>query len=423
MLKKFKFVTLAVLLMLPTILFSQITTYSPYSRFGLGNMVHQGSARNFAMGGIGLALRDDNLINPLNPASYSEQDTLSFLFDAGLNGNHKIMRSNTQRMALNNSGLNHILMGFPITRWFKSSIGLLPYSRVGYNIVEFDLVPNIGIIDYAYEGAGGLNKVLWGNAVKLNRYVSVGINASYLFGSLTQSRTVDFPSDGNIFSTVNRRRVIINDFYFTYGLQVNIPLQNNLKLTGGVIFEPKTKASAYNDMFLENILRFGTTMVRDTAMNVTGEKGYVNLPSNFGVGLSLRNSNKFIIGADFYSQDWSNTMILGQTDSLTRSNSIRIGGQFQPEPDDFRNYFNRIKYRAGFYYTQTYLKIRGEQINDFGFSLGLGLPFRNTKTTFNFAIEYGQKGTLAQNLIKENHLTFNFSLSLYDFWFFKRRIE
>ena len=423
MLTKLKFFSIALLLMLPSFLHSQLTSFSPYSRFGLGDMVLQGSARNYAMGGIGLALRDGNYINYLNPASYSEQDTLSFLFDAGLSGSYTTMKSATQNFSLNNGGLSHIIMGFPITRWYKSSLGLVPYSRVGYKVVDFALVPDIGIVDYYYNGSGGLNKALWGNSVRFNKYLSAGVNVSYLFGSLTQTRTIRIPSDEDSFATESRGRVIINDFYFTYGLQLTLPVFKDLNLTAGMIYEPKKEVTAYNDMFVENILRTSTAIARDTVKNITGEKGTVNLPSNLGFGMVLRNSNKLILGADFYLQDWSKTLILGQADSLTNSKSLRIGGQYQPDFSDFRNYFKRIQYRAGVHYTETYLKLRGEQLKDYGLTLGVGLPFRNTKTTFNFAVDIGKRGTLAQNLILENYVVFNFSLSLYDFWFYKRRID
>lgn len=423
MLKKAKFLILAGLLALPSLSFTQLTTYSPYSRFGLGDLVLQGSARNYAMGGIGLALRDGNHINYINPASYSEQDTLTFLFDAGLSGNYKVMQTTSQSLSLNNAGLNHIIMGFPITNWFKSSIGLVPYSRVGYKIVDYELIPDIGIVDYSYEGSGGLNKAFLGNSIRINKNISLGVNASYLFGSLTRGRGVSFPSDQDIFATQSRGRVIINDFYFTYGMQFTMPVMKDYTITAGIIYEPQSKVKAYNDMFVENILVTSTAVTRDTIINSTGEKDHVNLPSNLGMGLTLRNGNKLIVGADFYTQDWSNTRILGEADSLTKSNSIRVGIQYQPDETDFRNYFKRIQYRAGFHYAQTYLTIRGQQLSDYGISLGFGLPFKNTRTTFNFAVDYGQRGTLTQNLIKENYFNFNFSLSLYDFWFFKRRID
>ena len=48
---------------------AQTNANSPYSRFGLGLMNQPGFVRNRAMGGVGIALRDNRYINYLNPAS------------------------------------------------------------------------------------------------------------------------------------------------------------------------------------------------------------------------------------------------------------------------------------------------------------------------------------------------------------------
>ncbi len=41
----------------------QFNTYSPYTRFGLGDLAKQGFAQNLAMGGTGLAIHERNRIN------------------------------------------------------------------------------------------------------------------------------------------------------------------------------------------------------------------------------------------------------------------------------------------------------------------------------------------------------------------------
>ncbi|HCY00230.1 MAG TPA: hypothetical protein DG754_08845, partial [Bacteroidales bacterium] len=52
--------------------FSQsLTTNSPYSRYGLGEIRTQGYANTKAMGGISQGIRQGTWINYLNPASYT----------------------------------------------------------------------------------------------------------------------------------------------------------------------------------------------------------------------------------------------------------------------------------------------------------------------------------------------------------------
>lgn len=43
-------------------------SYSPYSMFGVGKIASDGSAYNYSMGGIGIGMRDNGVINLANPS-------------------------------------------------------------------------------------------------------------------------------------------------------------------------------------------------------------------------------------------------------------------------------------------------------------------------------------------------------------------
>lgn len=62
-----------------TVVCAQISTNSPYTRYGLGDMFDQSFTNNAAMGGVGYALRTPEHINAMNPASYTAVDSLSFI--------------------------------------------------------------------------------------------------------------------------------------------------------------------------------------------------------------------------------------------------------------------------------------------------------------------------------------------------------
>ena len=72
-------------LFISTPLFGQFNTYSPYTRFALGDLTQPGIAQNLGMGGTGLAIHENNRINYLNPAAFSALDSTSVYFDVGLN--------------------------------------------------------------------------------------------------------------------------------------------------------------------------------------------------------------------------------------------------------------------------------------------------------------------------------------------------
>jgi hypothetical protein len=56
-------------------------------------------------------------------------------------------------------------------------------------------------------------------------------------------------------------------------------------------------------------------------------------------------------------------------------------------------------------------------------SFGLGLPLRNTNTSVNISGEFGRRGTLDQNLLRETYGILSINLSLSDIWFVKRKFK
>ena len=82
-------------------------TYSPYSVFGIGDLYPQGTTRERAMGGVGIAGRDPRYINLMNPAAISARDTLSFVFDAGMVADNRVFRQGDLKSANNTLNINN----------------------------------------------------------------------------------------------------------------------------------------------------------------------------------------------------------------------------------------------------------------------------------------------------------------------------
>lgn len=137
---------------------------SPYSSKGFGYLSNVNNLQNKSMGGIGIGTRKHYTINLINPASLTAIDTTSFVFEGGVVGHYTTLKTEYTNEAVSSASLDHLLFGFPITKWWKSSLGLLPYSTVGYNVVDIDYSEDIGNILYEFEGSGGLSKFYWSNA-------------------------------------------------------------------------------------------------------------------------------------------------------------------------------------------------------------------------------------------------------------------
>ena len=83
----------------------------------------------------------------------------------------------------------------------------------------------------------------------------------------------------------------------------------------------------------------------------------------------------------------------------------------------------KSKYRIGLFYENSYLMLNEKQINSYGLTFGLGLPFTKSRSSVNLSAELGQTGTTQNDLIKESYVKFTLHFLLYDRWFMKRKFD
>lgn len=415
----------------------QTNTYSPYSRYGLGEMVHPGFGPSSALGGVGTGLRIPNQINYLNPASYTSQDTLSFLFDVGVKGINTTFATtdlSDERFTFN---MDHLAISFPVTKWLYSSFGLMPYSNVGYNITERDNIPATDkLVDYQYEGTGGLNTFYFGNSFQIGNHIALGFNAAYLFG------VIEYQSVGNILNndttsmqgalnTSLSERLEIRDFIGNAGIQVFGNIAGKHRLVLGATVEPENDIRvfhSYEKAKLNPVSIIGSDGEKDTLSIVNEEIEHLTLPLNFSVGISYHYGGKFLFTGEYDQRDWSKYTFLDKGEKLTKNSSYRFGFQYTPNVatlrrGTFTSYIERTNFRIGTYYTNSYLQIREHQVKDFGITFGLGLPFGSSKSKLHLTYQYGKRGTTDNNLIREDYSIFTVGISLYDLWFYKPKFD
>ena len=80
-----KYLFLLSLSLISANVFSQLSTNSPYSRFGLGNLSNSVSQAQSAIGGNSVVFCNSEVINSNNAATYSTFKAKSFLFSTSLN--------------------------------------------------------------------------------------------------------------------------------------------------------------------------------------------------------------------------------------------------------------------------------------------------------------------------------------------------
>jgi hypothetical protein len=404
-------------------LFAQIRIVSPYSRFGVGDLSDNNNAWNLSMGQLGIGLYNPRHVNYTNPASYSAFDSLSFVFQGGLSGEFVSLKSDYQSVNRNYASLGYLLFGMPVNRWWKTSIGLVPFSDVGYNVANYEEYPNSGTVVRLYSGSGGISRLYWGNSVRfLNRF-SIGANISYLFGSMDREAAVTFPDSAYALNIKELYHVNMNDLYFNFGAQYRAKLKDDLSMTVGAVFSPTLSMSAKTDIFASTFLinSQGVASPRDTLVTAIGYKGRIIIPMMLGGGISFDRPDKWIIGVDYKWQNWEKFRAFNLSDSLVNSWQVNFGGEIVPNNDNYNNYLARIHYRLGFTYGRTYLYLRGQNLNEYAVTFGLSLPLRGMKTMLDIGGQYGSRGTTANNLIKESYFKIVVGFTIYERWFVKRK--
>ncbi|MBU2558805.1 MAG: outer membrane protein transport protein [Bacteroidetes bacterium] len=406
-------------------IYAQTGTNSPYSRFGIGQLKSKSvNSRLHGMGGLSNAISSNRFVNPSNPASYAGFDSLSFLFNAGLEMNSTTYRTAALTEKGSNASLSYFSLGFPVTHRWKTALGLLPYSDVGYSTIVSGVTDETGRYNYAYSGDGGLNQLFLGNAFKISDRLSVGINLTYVFGRNTSSTLLYFPDSTLYANTKTENRLLANDFMLDYGIIYAHPIGKDYTLNAGLTYGQKIKLSITEESLTRSLfggVNGGVEYILDTISYTPERKNTITLPHTLGFGLAFERNDQWLVGLDANWQNWKDFKIGNQPDSLQNSWNIAIGGEFTPPYTSISKYWSRVTYRLGARYNQTYLNIYNESINEFGISFGLGLPLPRSLTTIDLSVEIGRGGTTAKNLIQETFVNFTLGVSIYERWFVKRR--
>lgn len=396
---------------------------SPYSRFGIGDLNNNSNAYFLTLGGTTIGMRNPMYINSSNPASYSSIISQSFVFQGSVYNRYVELRTEDLNEVGNYATIGNLAFGFPVTKWWKASFGLQPYSNIGYSVNKTEIIENVGNTLYQYEGSGGLNQFYVGSAFQLSKHFSVGANAVYMFGNNDRTNSIYFPDSLFMLSSRKVRSANIQDIYVEYGMQYHNSWENDLFLNVGATYQNTWDLHAEETVIGETFLGdpdVSIQTVKDT-VSYTNEDGSVTLPSKYGIGISLGKQNRWKVGVDYEQQHWEEFEAFGRNDSLVNSSRLAVGAEITPDATSISSYWSRVRYRLGFRYYNSYLELRNNRISEFGISFGFGLPIRNSNTMINLGAEVGKRGTTANKLIEENFITLSLGISLQELWFVKRK--
>lgn len=393
-------------------------TVTPYSMYGYGILNDNATSAQRAMGGVGYAMNSGRQINAMNPASYAAVDSLTFLFDMGITATKLWSKDNAHSEQDFGGGLDYITMLFPVHKKIGVSLGLVPFTSVGYSFGS-----NVENGSTARSGSGGLNQLYAGVGVNPIRGAYVGVNIGYLFGT-TINDIYGYPSDGastSLFERVTQ----VRDYHLQFGVQYELELHPKHRLTFGASFSPGKDLLGH--AWRVNYYNINTSSVQADTIVYTSMRHKFSLPAMWGFGVNYQWNERLMVEADFTFQNWAKAKYsdLDDTDGmLGMSNRTRyaLGAQYTPHPRG--NYLQRIQFRLGGYLSHDYLEIKGNNVREHGLSLGFGLPTPGgNKTMVNLGFEWKHRQAHPDPLIKENYFNITLGINFNERWFYKYKLE
>lgn len=411
-------------LALPIVAAAQSGTNSPYSQYGLGVLSDQSAGFARAMGGVGVGMRPANQPNALNPASYSAVDSLTMVFDAGMSGQITSFKEGAQKVNANNGNFEYFTALFRVAPKMGVSLGLLPLTNIGY-----DYTAASSTYSNAYKGEGGVHQAYIGYGWNIWRGLSLGLNASYLWGTYDKYIT-NTNNDAYVNRTTIYYSTAIKSYKLDFGAQWQQAISKSDVLTLGATYSLGHNLGATADRKTTNS-NPQTSVSNEQTRSIADA---FSLPHTFGIGASLTHGTRWTLAADYTMQKWGSVdapeMNDFSSDYQLRSgllkdrHHIALGGEWTPDAES-RNLFKRIHYRLGGSFTTPYITVNGKDgPKEFGVTGGFGIPVRsgyNNRSTVN--ISAGWTHAAQKDLITENTFRINIGITFNERWFMKWKVE
>lgn len=408
--------------------------YSPYSVFGVGDIIKQGTSFNKSMGGVGIATRNNRFINYLNPAAVTARDTLAFMMDFGLSNENKIYKQNGIKSANNTFNIYDFVLTMPIYRKSAFILGITPYSSVGYDfsydVTDPNLVAQAGNIKYGSTGTGGMYQVFGGVGATFWKRLSVGAQFLYYFGNISKATTMDYEKSS--FRDISSGyKLQLHSFSGKFGLQYDQPINNGYYMTFGATYKLGSKLRG-------NITDYSYTYVSSISdtlrynVDTLGSGSKVKLADEIGVGISFRKGDKWMVEFNYLRSNWNKSgfdsytgfsNIGKSTFSSSVSESYRAGFEYTPNRNDVRYYMRRCSYRGGIYYDKDYYQLDNNTIKSYGVTLGMTFPVFRWYNGLSVAVDMGQRGSISNNMLRERYVMFVVGFNIHDIWFQKPKYE
>lgn len=411
--------------------FGQGQGRSPYSAVGIGELSDETNAVQDMMGGTGVSFGNTFYINALNPALLGKDRVVNGLkyvaFNVSGNGYFRNLEQGNSLSQDFGMNLSNLSMAFPVLRQWTVGVSFRPYSVVDNE--NYLRKPFSGgssaISSYTFSDYGGLSKVGLTNSFTLARGLHAGVEAQYYFGNVVRDTTSLFISPSMQYNRYTGRSSL-KGASLKGGVAYQQKLNKKWKANVGATYQMGNNLKG-EYLNIHQLLVEGTNgMIPSGAPDTLVIRNQTtSIPARYKVGLSLEKTYKWVLAAEYGFTDWegiSRPFDTRAAQTLRNSKEMNFGVEWIPNVNSTA-YFNQVFYRAGFKSVTTPYYMNGIQVKDNSFSLGMSMPLGKGGSYVDWALAVGRRGTLDNNLVKENYARISMSFSLMRDWFHRPRIQ
>jgi hypothetical protein len=389
---------------------------SPYSVYGVGEIQELQPDRSSGMANTSISIVSTPgfLINK-NPASLIGLERSLAQVDLGIVGKTVTFKGdviNSDNNKARDVTIKRISISAKLSNHWASSVGFKPFSYVNYAFTaQKSIEGSTNTYTGQYEGNGGLHNVFWNNAFSIGKHVALGVRTNFIFGSINQIETL---TGGGLNSTiVSQVTNYYNGFRFEAGGIYGSKISKNWKFSLGGKLTTKNNLNAEKTLTVQE---GGAVVEQDKQLPESSFK----LPWQYDAGFSLVNKGRSTITVDYSYGNWNKLNPSGSTYSMVNSERLSAGFQFSNQVQRFGMVAEKSYFQAGVFGGQSYLQVKGQQIREYGATLGFG-SYLSRGLAYNLALEGGQRGTINNNLVRENYFQFTISLSYREVLYSKGR--
>ncbi len=398
---------------------------SPYAAFGIGDVKYDNTTDINAMGGISTAYIWDfnNSFNFSNPAANKNLGLTTIKLEGTNENNFFKSGSDDMSVTKHSSYLSNIAIAFPLSPKVKFGLGYQPYSSKKYSVVKSEVLADGAEKAELFRGEGTLSTVQAAVSYQVSPEFALGLRSNFYFGNLYDINELTYSNAEliNGYETKNK----IKTFNFTLGTAYQKVVKTDRKLTLGATYtfgntgQMETAYTNSTYFYTQGQTKNNISIIEE---NFSEDKNLI--PMEFSVGAGYGKDANWFLGTQVDYKKGETIQFLGQPFANQDSYKVAAGGWYLPNYNNFRNYFSRVTYRYGAYYEKGNLSFNGTDINKFALTGGVTLPFENRSASrmsgIDIGVEVGQRGTVDNNMIRQNFVNLRIGINFADKWFTKR---